>query len=140
MGIDYPDVRLGGALSDASKHRVLLSRDGTGGSRWQTLTVPNALLKEGQRTSIVFHSTIRCGPRHYSQALGWLECDHSVYGGGECRHSGILTYFKDSDRIDGCGHCDVCAPDQGIALNPAYAVKAATLQNELVSELPRPQL
>ena len=30
--------------------------------------------------------------------------------GGECRHSGILTYFKDTDRIQSCGHCDVCDP------------------------------
>ncbi|MGE3975638.1 MAG: RecQ family ATP-dependent DNA helicase [Bdellovibrionales bacterium] len=28
----------------------------------------------------------------------------------ECRHEGILTYFKDSERINSCGHCDVCAP------------------------------
>jgi ATP-dependent DNA helicase RecQ len=30
--------------------------------------------------------------------------------GGECRHSEILTYFKDSQRIGKCGHCDVCDP------------------------------
>lgn len=31
--------------------------------------------------------------------------------GGECRHAGILTYFKDSFRIKACGHCDICDPD-----------------------------
>lgn len=31
--------------------------------------------------------------------------------GGECRHSGILTYFRDTFRIKNCGHCDACAPD-----------------------------
>jgi ATP-dependent DNA helicase RecQ len=30
--------------------------------------------------------------------------------GGECRHSGILTYFRDTQRIKNCGHCDSCAP------------------------------
>jgi ATP-dependent DNA helicase RecQ len=30
--------------------------------------------------------------------------------GGECRQSGILTYFRDRDRIQSCGHCDVCDP------------------------------
>ena len=30
--------------------------------------------------------------------------------GGECRHAGILTYFKDENRIQSCGHCDVCDP------------------------------
>jgi ATP-dependent DNA helicase RecQ len=31
--------------------------------------------------------------------------------GGECRHAEILTYYRDSQRITACGHCDVCAPD-----------------------------
>lgn len=31
--------------------------------------------------------------------------------GGECRHGGILTYFRDSRRIESCGHCDACDPD-----------------------------
>ena len=30
--------------------------------------------------------------------------------GGECRHAGVLTYFKDAERIKRCGHCDICAP------------------------------
>ena len=28
--------------------------------------------------------------------------------GGECRHSDILVYFNDKDRIKKCGHCDTC--------------------------------
>lgn len=28
--------------------------------------------------------------------------------GGECRHGEILTYFKDSHRVERCGHCDAC--------------------------------
>lgn len=28
----------------------------------------------------------------------------------ECRHSEILTYFKDPKRMKRCGHCDVCLP------------------------------
>jgi ATP-dependent DNA helicase RecQ len=30
--------------------------------------------------------------------------------GAECRHAGILTYFRDTFRIGSCGHCDMCAP------------------------------
>ncbi len=30
--------------------------------------------------------------------------------GGECRHAEILTYYKDAQRIQRCGHCDVCSP------------------------------
>ena len=28
----------------------------------------------------------------------------------ECRHAGILTYYKDAQRLKRCGHCDVCDP------------------------------
>ena len=28
----------------------------------------------------------------------------------ECRHAEILTYYKDSQRLSRCGHCDVCDP------------------------------
>ncbi len=34
--------------------------------------------------------------------------------GSECRHADILTYFKDQKRITSCGHCDACAPDDGL--------------------------
>jgi len=46
--------------------------------------------------------------------------------GGECRHAGILTYFKDADRIQSCGHCDVCDPlsPRKIALTFAVPVPA----------------
>jgi ATP-dependent DNA helicase RecQ len=30
--------------------------------------------------------------------------------GGECRHAEVLTYYKDSQRIERCGHCDNCDP------------------------------
>jgi ATP-dependent DNA helicase RecQ len=28
----------------------------------------------------------------------------------ECRHAGILLYYRDSQRLKTCGHCDVCDP------------------------------
>ena len=28
----------------------------------------------------------------------------------ECRHAEILTYYQDSQRLEKCGHCDVCTP------------------------------
>jgi ATP-dependent DNA helicase RecQ len=36
--------------------------------------------------------------------------------GSECRHSEILTYFKDSNRIRKCGHCDQCEPKSNRAI------------------------
>jgi ATP-dependent DNA helicase RecQ len=30
--------------------------------------------------------------------------------GSECRHAEILTYYRDSQRLRNCGHCDSCDP------------------------------
>ena len=45
--------------------------------------------------------------------LRWQNLDALVaYAeGGECRHSEILAYYKDKQRITSCGHCDQCSPD-----------------------------
>jgi ATP-dependent DNA helicase RecQ len=46
------------------------------------------------------------------QSSRWRALDNLVeYAeGGECRHAEILTYYQDSQRIESCGHCDVCIP------------------------------
>ncbi|MEK7355961.1 MAG: HRDC domain-containing protein, partial [Bdellovibrionota bacterium] len=38
--------------------------------------------------------------------------------GGDCRHAGILTYFRDAERITACGHCDSCAPQSEWVVQP----------------------
>lgn len=45
--------------------------------------------------------------------LRWqnLEALVAYAEGGECRHSEILAYYKDKQRLAKCGHCDRCAPD-----------------------------
>jgi ATP-dependent DNA helicase RecQ len=44
--------------------------------------------------------------------LRWrnLEALINYSEGSECRHGEILTYYKDSQRIGRCGHCDNCDP------------------------------
>lgn len=45
--------------------------------------------------------------------LRWqnLEALVAYAEGGECRHSEILAYYKDKQRITTCGHCDSCLPE-----------------------------
>ncbi len=45
--------------------------------------------------------------------LRWqnLEALVAYAEGGECRHSEILAYYKDKQRLTKCGHCDRCAPE-----------------------------
>jgi ATP-dependent DNA helicase RecQ len=56
--------------------------------------------------------------------------------GGECRHSGILTYFKDVYRIQSCGHCDVCDADspRKVPRIVAPSVKTATREKKSKKE------
>jgi ATP-dependent DNA helicase RecQ len=49
-------------------------------------------------------------PQYIHQRWRALDTITQFIEGAECRHSGILTYFKDSQRIKICGHCDSCAP------------------------------
>jgi ATP-dependent DNA helicase RecQ len=49
--------------------------------------------------------------------------------GGECRHAGILTYFRDSERLKRCGHCDICAPQSSwVVPIPEKPVKPAKVR------------
>jgi ATP-dependent DNA helicase RecQ len=48
--------------------------------------------------------------------------------GGECRHSEILTYYQDSQRIQNCGHCDVCDPSSARRVQKPVSVVKAVLQ------------
>lgn len=41
--------------------------------------------------------------------------------GGECRHAEILTYYKDVNRINACGHCDTCLPESNRRVNKVLA-------------------
>jgi len=45
--------------------------------------------------------------------LRWqnLEALVAYAEGGECRHSEILAYYKDKQRLTNCGHCDRCVPE-----------------------------
>jgi ATP-dependent DNA helicase RecQ len=111
MGIDHPDVRLvihwaipgtlealyqemgrAGRDGDESTCLVLLSRRDMVLQRW--------FIEQGDAPSDL--------RRRRKKALDTLI---QFAEGGDCRHAGILTYFRDSRRLESCGHCDACDPD-----------------------------
>ncbi len=55
-----------------------------------------------------------------------LEAITQFVESAECRHAGILTYFRDTDRIDNCGHCDVCAPNDAFRVPRTNEVTRAS--------------
>lgn len=55
--------------------------------------------------------------------LRWqnLEALVAYAEGGECRHSEILAYYKDKQRLTKCGHCDRCVPESDRRIPKANA-------------------
>ena len=110
MGIDHPDVRLvvhyqmPGNIDSLYQEMGRAGRDG----RESTCLLLYAKKDKGLQTFFITNSK---APTEIANSR-WRALDNLVeYAeGGECRHAEILTYYKDSQRLQRCGHCDVCDP------------------------------
>lgn len=111
MGIDHPDVRLivhYQLPANLESYYQEIGRAGRDGKE-STCLLLYAKKDKGLQSFFITQSTAPKSIISYR----WRALDAIVQyaEGGECRHSGILTYFRDAQRIDECGHCDICAPN-----------------------------
>jgi len=130
MGIDQADVRLVVHYQMPSTIDSLYQEMGRAGRDGEdsTCLMLYSPKDKGLQSYFIQNSD---APKNIKTAR-WKNLDALInYAeGGECRHAEILTYYKDTQRISACGHCDTCLPE-----SPRRIDK--TLAESLSSKLPR---
>lgn len=108
MGIDQPDIRLVIHYQTPATIEALYQEWGRAGRDGQNSTCLLLYSKNDKGLQNFFIKKSDAGNREKNRRYDALDTLVDFAEGAECRHAGILTYFKDANRIERCNHCDAC--------------------------------
>ncbi|MDB5038775.1 MAG: hypothetical protein JWQ35_2303 [Bacteriovoracaceae bacterium] len=110
MGVDHPDVRLVVHYQMPANIESFYQEAGRAGRDAKHSTCLLLYSKKDKGLQSFFIRESKSPELIKKSRWRALDAITQFAEGGECRHSGILTYFRDAQRIRECGHCDICAP------------------------------
>ena len=133
MGIDQPDVRLVIHYQMPANIDSLYQEMGRAGRDDAHSTCLMLYSKKDKglqsyfiQTSVAIKAIKDLRYRNLDALVSYSEA-------GECRHAEILTYYKDSQRLKKCGHCDTCDPKSNRKIQtPQFTItKKATAKKKV---------
>ncbi len=110
MGIDHPDIRLVVHHQMPGTLEAYYQEIGRAGRDGLPATCLMLYAKRDKSLQSFFIRESDAPPEVIRRRWRALDAIIAYMESATCRHAGILTYFRDTQRLERCGHCDVCDP------------------------------